>query len=207
MGRFYDFENWGLVQALRRGIEEGFLQLYCLDSWDAQSLYAFHLPASERLARHEAFEQYVLYEVIPLAQRINPAPTVITCGCSLGAFHAINFAVRHARLVKKAVGLSGRYDVTRAIEWFPALLEGLDDTLATAHTPYRYVRQLPPGEYLEGLQRMEIILAVGREDPFLESNQQLSLALEQRGVFHQLHYWDGRAHKAVYWRNMLPWYL
>ena len=35
MGRFYDYENWGLIKALEEKIVSGKNQLYCLDSIDA----------------------------------------------------------------------------------------------------------------------------------------------------------------------------
>ena len=65
-GRFYDYENWGLVAALRRPLELGAIQLYCVDSIDRESLYAFHRPPWERIARHHQYEGYIIEEVLPL---------------------------------------------------------------------------------------------------------------------------------------------
>lgn len=71
-GRFYDYENWGLVAALRRPLEQGLLQLYCVDSIDYESLYAFHQPPSKRIARHAQYERYILDEVVPLSEKVTP---------------------------------------------------------------------------------------------------------------------------------------
>jgi esterase/lipase superfamily enzyme len=54
---------------------------------------------------------------------------------------------------------------------------------------------------------MDIVMAVGNEDPFLQNNLQLSEMLHSKGVRNQLHLWDGRAHNAGYWRRMAPMYL
>ena len=39
MGRFYDYENWGIISALADRINQGELQLFCVDSVDCESLY------------------------------------------------------------------------------------------------------------------------------------------------------------------------
>jgi esterase/lipase superfamily enzyme len=54
---------------------------------------------------------------------------------------------------------------------------------------------------------MEIILAVGEHDPFCESNRVLSRALAAKQIPHCLAIWPGEAHRARYWREMLPNYL
>ena len=39
LGRFYEYEKLGLVNTLKHKIEQGWLQLYCIDSIDAESFY------------------------------------------------------------------------------------------------------------------------------------------------------------------------
>ena len=41
---FYDYEDWMVIEALRRKIEAGTIQVYCLDSVDKESFYSRHLP-------------------------------------------------------------------------------------------------------------------------------------------------------------------
>ena len=107
-GRFYDYERWGLVEALHRPLAAGAIQLYCVDSSDRESLYAFHWPPWERIARHLQYESYIVEEVLPLSQQLNPSPYLIAHGCSLGAYHAVNLAFRHPQRFRKVVALSGR---------------------------------------------------------------------------------------------------
>ena len=54
---------------------------------------------------------------------------------------------------------------------------------------------------------MDITLVIGREDPFLQNNQQLSEILNQKNINHQLLIWDDRAHSGYYWRRMAPLYI
>ena len=65
-GRFFDYENWGLVGALRESIERGRFRLFCVDSVDSEALYCRCRPPRERIVRHQAYERYVLDEVLSL---------------------------------------------------------------------------------------------------------------------------------------------
>ena len=61
--------------------------------------------------------------------------------------------------------------------------------------------------FVEPIRRMEITLAVGEQDPFHESNRVLSQALADKDVPHRFAVWPGEAHRARYWREMVPHYL
>jgi esterase/lipase superfamily enzyme len=54
---------------------------------------------------------------------------------------------------------------------------------------------------------MDITLVIGKEDPFLHNNEQLSSILRQKGINHQLLVWDDRAHSGYYWRRMAALYI
>ncbi len=64
-GRFYDYENWGLVGALRQSIDDGCSRLFCVDGVDSESIYCRSAPPLARAARHRQYEGYNLQEVIP----------------------------------------------------------------------------------------------------------------------------------------------
>ena len=100
-GRFYEYESLRIVDHLREKIDQGHLQLYCVDSVDTESLYCWWAHPSGRINRHVQYEEYILNEVFPLMEQKNPHPCVISHGCSLGAFHATNIALRHPHLFKK----------------------------------------------------------------------------------------------------------
>ncbi|HVV54597.1 MAG TPA: alpha/beta hydrolase-fold protein, partial [Mucilaginibacter sp.] len=116
MARFFDYENWGLVEALNDRISNGELQLFCVDSIDAESFYCQDIPPSDRIKRHLEYERYILDEVIPLMQQENHGGDFGVAGCSMGAFHALNLSLRHPHFFRKAVCMSGRFDLTRNID-------------------------------------------------------------------------------------------
>ena len=206
-GRFFDYENWGLVDALSESIERGFLQLFCIDSIDSESFYCWNSSGPARIARHRQYECYVLAEVVPLMRSKGDKPFLIAHGCSIGAYHAVTLALRHPGLFGKVVGLSGRYDLTQAVGPFPDLFGGYYDEDIYFHMPTHFLPQLTEGSVLANVRRTEVILAVGEDDPFRQSTEHLSRLLGDKGVRNTLAIWQGEAHKPRYWREMVRIYL
>ena len=206
-GRFYEYENIGIVGAMAHKIEAGHLQLFCLDSFDHESLYCFWRHPADRIRRHMQFEDYILNEVLPLMASINHHPCTIAHGASLGAFHAVNLAFRHPHLFRKVSAFSGRYDLTLAVESFANLFDGYYDENIYFHTPSHFLPNLDCPERLGQLRNMDIVLTIGEDDPFLANNHHFSHTLWNKGIRHSLHVWQGRAHRASAWRKMAPLYV
>jgi esterase/lipase superfamily enzyme len=206
-GRFHEYEDLRLVDTLAHKIEAGYLQLCCVDSIDSESLYCFWAHPSGRIRRHMQYEKYVLEEVFPFLSQQNTHPCTIAHGCSLGAFHAVNIALRHPHLFQKVAAFSGRYDLTLNVEHFSDLFNGYYDEDIYFNTPTHFLANLECSSQLEHLRRLDIVLTIGEADPFLDNNRHLSHLLHQKGVPHQLHVWHERAHSAYYWRRMAPLYI
>lgn len=207
-GRFFDYENWGLVAALQDRIDAGRLQLYCVDSLDSETLYCACKAPRARIERHTQYERYILDEVLPLTRALNPsADRPAVHGCSIGAYHAVNIAFRHPERFGRVIGLSGRYDLTQAMGAFPDLFDGYYDQDIYFQTPSHFIPNLSDPCLLDQLRRLEITLAVGEADSFCENTRQLSGWLRQKDVPHHLHVWSGEAHRPRYWREMVRWYV
>jgi esterase/lipase superfamily enzyme len=206
-GRFYEYENLGLVEHVRARIEAGWLQLYCVDSVDRETFYSQSAPGFERVRRHQRYEEYVLEEVLPLSEQLNRDSLVMAHGCSLGAYHALNIALRHPKRFCKAVAFSGRFDLTCGVEHFHDLFGGYRDELVYWHTPNAYLPNLHDGEHIATLRRMEVVLAVGERDPFRVENDRMVQNLQRLGIPHACHVWSGRAHSAREWSKMVELYL
>lgn len=206
-GRFFEYEDMGMVEVLRGKIEAGQLQLFCLDAIWHESFYCWWAHPSGRMQRHEQYEAYILNEVFPFMQEKNPHPCVISHGCSLGAYQAANLVFRHPQRFAKLVAFSGRYDLTRPVEFFGDLLDSHYDENVYFHTPTHFLGNLDCDAALTELRRMDIELVIGEEDPFRENNEDLCRILESKGIDHHLHYWGGRAHRGRYWREMAPLFV
>ncbi len=206
-GRFFEFENLGLVDSLAAKIEAGQLQVWCVDGIDQETFYCAFRQPEERIRRHMLFEDYILHEVMPQMQAKNPCSCTIAHGNSLGAFHAANIAFRHPQLFRKLLACSGRYDLTLEVEAFHDLFNGYYDENIYFNTPTHFLPGLEGEEQLQALRRMDIVIVIGDEDPFLHNNYRLSEILNAKGIGHQLIVWAGRAHRGRYWREMVSLYL
>ncbi|HEX2092601.1 MAG TPA: alpha/beta hydrolase-fold protein [Longimicrobiaceae bacterium] len=202
-GRFYEYEDRGMVHVLRDGLVSGKLQLFCVDSYDPYSLYDRSIRPRERILRLVDFENYILHEVLPLSEGKNTGSPLVAHGCSLGAFHAVNIAFRHPSLFNGLLALSGRYDLTRSFGCFSDLLDGYYDEDVYFNTPSHFIPNLTDQSLLSRLRQIDIKLAIGEADAFLENNRALSQALWDKGIWHTFHVWNGEAHAFRQWREML----
>lgn len=202
-GRFFDYENWGLVDVQRDALESGTLQLFCVDSVDYDALYALHLCPRERLRRHVAYENYLLHEVLPLTATCGPSEPLIAHGCSLGAYHAVTLALRHPHLFTEAIGLSGRYNLTERMGNFPPLLDPNVDHTVHYFTPPWFMAGICDVGLLKHHRRLRVYLGVGEEDVFLTSNRELRRVLTLKGVDCSLDVHPGEAHRARHWVRMM----
>jgi esterase/lipase superfamily enzyme len=199
-GRFYEWEDRGMIGALGEHLRNGWVQLYCVDSVDAESWYARWKHPVNRAGRQEDYEQYLLHEVLPLSWQRNPNPFLITTGASFGAFHAVDFAFRYPHLVGRVIGMSGLYDIRQ-------FANGHYDEPIYRHNPSHYVADLHDHDHLEAMRNMDIILATGQDDAFRANNEHLSRILWEKNVGNALRLWDGWAHDWPWWHQMILRYI
>ncbi len=201
-GRFYQWEDFGMMSALHEHIERGWNQFYCVDSVDAESWYCRSCHPADRVIRHMQYEQYILNEVIPLINSRNDNRYLIVTGASFGAYHAVNFAFRHPGLARRVIGLSGRYDMR-------SFMDGYYDDNFYFNNPVDYMKNLSDPALLEKFRReLDIILVCGRDaGEETENNRYMSQILWDKGIWHALRLWDGWAHDWPWWRLQLPMYI
>ena len=188
-GHCSDFEDRGMVADVSGLIDQGRVKLYCVDSHDAQSWSDRGLPMEERARRHGEYEAWVLDQVVPWIHEDCGGPQdIATLGVSLGAFHAVNFALRRADTFPLALGLSGNYDPSSWDGWGErgeaAYFNNPLDSLANAG-----------GDHLDWLRsRLSVLLVCGQgmwEDTTgsLESTKRLAGLLGDRGIRCELDLW------------------
>jgi esterase/lipase superfamily enzyme len=197
MGRFYDYEDRGMIGVVGYQFDAGHLQAFCVDSVDAESWYNRGIPPRERVLRHMQYENYLIHEVLPFIRGKNPAARVAATGCSFGGYHCVNFALRHPDLVGPCVSMSGAFDIHQFLDGYyddncyyncpPDFLPGLDDE--------RYL-----SEYGRGMQ---LVLATGERDICLDDNLRLGRIMDGKHIPHWLDVWgDGAAHDWPWWQRM-----
>jgi esterase/lipase superfamily enzyme len=198
MGRFYQWEDFGMVGALTDMIEAGRYQLVCVDSVDGESWYANDSPPADRVRRHLQYEAYLVNEVLP---RMPGSGRPIACGASFGGLHAVLLAARHPTLIGGFIALSGAFDTSR---W----LDGYHDDNVYFTNLVEFLPGLNDEAYLGPLRAENPkVIATGADDPNVEDSRRVAGLLRSKGVDVGLDIWPGWAHDWPYWKDMMRRYL
>ena len=200
-GRFFEFEDRGMVGTLSGKIDNGEIQLYCVDSVDGESWYNRHIHPRGKILRHMQYENYLLEEVLPLVRRKNQDPHLAAVGCSFGGFHAANIALRHPDIFTGFLSMSGAFDVS-------SFLRGYYDNDCYFNIPMHYMANMHDAWHLERYRRNTFVLATGVHDQCWNDNERLAALLRANNVPHRLDVWgDNTGHDWPYWQKMVDVYL
>lgn len=201
MGRFYQYEDMGMIGALAHRIDAGQLQAICVDSVDEESWYNKGIPPADRARRHRVYEDYVLHEVVPFLRQRSGQERISVTGCSFGGYHSVNFALRHPDIVWRCVSMGGAFDIKQ-------FLNGHYDSECYFQNPPDYLPGLNDGWFWDRYQQMQLILATGEHDICLAENQRLSGILAAKRIPHWLDIWgDQTGHDWPWWRQMAGKYF
>lgn len=189
MGRFFEYEDNGMPGAVAGKIDAGQLQLFCIDSVDSESWYNKSAHPRDRVIRHMQYESYVLDEVMPFLRHKNWSPKRVATGCSFGAYHAVNFALKQPGLITDCVSMSGAFDIRQ-------FLHGYYDDNCYFNNPPDYIANLH-GPYAN------FTLATGEHDICLGDNFRMAHLMGLRHIPHHLDVWkNGMRHDWPWWRQM-----
>lgn len=195
-GRFFEYEDRGMVAALGPRIDRGEMQLVCVDSVDQESWYNRWARPADRLHRQNAFDAYLALEVAPFVRNRTTWGQMGTTGCSFGGYHAINFALRHPDIVTYAVSMSGAFDIPKRF------LDGYYNDDVYFHSPLDYLPGLNDVATLDRLRHNYYVLAVGNGDALFDQNVKLAHELGSKHVPHVLDVWEGFGHDWPWWQQM-----
>lgn len=200
-GRFFDFENHGMVAAVADKLDQGRVQLFCVDSVDAESWYGRGISPRQRIARHLRYEAYLLEEVLHFIHGQNGAPNLAAIGCSFGGYHAVNLALRHPDVFTSLLSMGGAFDPER-------FLDGYCEQNAYFNLPFHYLPNLTDPWFLNRLRHNSYVLATGIHDHCRDENERLAGLMREKGVPVRLEIWGGETdHDWPWWQKMIQAYL
>jgi esterase/lipase superfamily enzyme len=202
-----EWERRGMVEAIGPLLDAGRVKLYTVDSFDTGSWLVQDLSLEERAQRHGLYEDWLLNQVVPFVHDdCAGAAEIVLAGCSFGAFHAANLALRRADLFPLAICMSGVYDVSRV---------GGDGRGEAVYfnNPLDYVSHLH-GDHLDWLRgRIGLLLVCGRgmwEDTTgaLASTERFGALLHEKGIRCEVDLWGHDVpHDWPSWRAQIAHHL
>ena len=205
-GAFYDFENNGMVAALEGLIERGKIKVYCPNGIDHESWLNHGVDPHWRAVRHNAYQDFVVNNLVP-AIRVDCHSDdirIAVTGCSLGAFHAANFALKFPHIFHYALCLSGRYDLEN-------LIGQSSSPEVYFNNPLAYVYHLDNGSLNHVRWNTHLALVCGQgawEDKCLHDTHRLADLLAEKGISHERDIWGHDVeHHWYWWRRQISHHL
>ena len=195
MGRYFEWEDFGMVEALTPQLENGHNQLICVDSVDAESFYNKDVAPFTRIQRHRQYERYVLDEVVPSIHAQHGF--IIAAGASFGAYHALNFVLKHPWHFGKLIAMSGSFDIRSHLDGFYN-----DDVFFS--NPVDYLPGLNDAGTLEALRRNHLIFTTSEHDPCKDANFHMSHLLDEKSIGNTLDFeHDAFGHDWPWWQELI----
>lgn len=211
-GRFYDFENFKMVDTVSDLIEDGVIQLFCCDSMDEESWSAFDKNPRQRILSHERWYHYIVDELVPRILQINYEIDknhyingIFTAGCSMGAAHAANFLFRNPDTFKATIALSGYYDSN-------LFFGDYCDDLVYNNVPVKYINGMSYDHpYVEKYRKCKIILCCGQgawEEPAIETTTRMGELLYYKDIPALVDLWGYDVnHDWNWWKIQFRYFL
>ncbi len=205
-GSHNEYADFGMIEVSKDFIEQGKVQFFTLASYDHESWLNEWKSPHDKARAHEAYERYVINEAIPFIKhktwRNEP---MMTTGCSMGAYHALNALLKHPDVFQKVVALSGVYDERFFTGDFG------DDALVYHNSPADYIWQLNDGWFIDRIRAADIIVCTGLgawEHDGLPSYYKVKEAFEQKQLGGWFDEWgEDVAHDWDWWRIQMPYFL
>lgn len=196
---FEEFERQGMLQALSHHVESGWLRFYCIDSLNTETFLDEQASPGTLFARQELYHQYLEEELIPFIHADCGQTLPITAiGSSFGAYHAVSALLRHPSDIRRAIGMSGIYDVS-------SYAGVVRDEVYRRNNPVELVAEIER----ETLAECHITLVCG-QGPWERTNWTVDFSrhLSRHGIEHKLDLWGPDvSHDWPWWKNQLNVHL
>lgn len=206
-GQFYDFENNHMIAALTPLINEGKIKVYCPPSLDNESWLNSGIDPHWRGVVHNQYQNFIVDNLVGAIRfdcRDDQARIGLV-GCSLGAYHAANFALKFPHLFNYALCMSGRYDLEAIINAPSGSPE------VYFNNPLAYVQNLHDGGLQLVRDQTHLALVCGQgawEDKCLDETHRLANILAVKGISHERDIWGHDVeHHWFWWRKQVVHHL
>jgi esterase/lipase superfamily enzyme len=209
-GRFYQYEDFGMINAISGFIDSGMIQVWACDGIDGETFMDFDRHPYERIQQHERYFRYITKELIPnikyQSKHFNDGfeHQLMVTGCSLGAYHSANIFFRFPEHFDSLVALSGVYS---ADHFFGSFMD--QDTYF--NSPIHYLANLTDEEYLSKYRASKIVICCGKgdfEDQMIADALKIKEILLNKNVAAWIDIWgEDVNHDWDWWQRQMPYFL
>ncbi|MFK7801807.1 MAG: esterase family protein [Anaerolineae bacterium] len=206
-GRYFDFENNEMIQAISPLIDGGRVKIYCPPSVDNESWLNNGQDPHWRAVIYNNYQNFIIENLVPTIRHDCNAPDIKIglVGCSLGAFHAATLALKYPHLFNYALGMSGRYDLEKIMDVQSESEE------VYFNNPMAFVPNLHGAGLDHVRHNTHIALVCGQgawEEKCLDETHRLADILTEKGISHERDIWGQNVeHHWHWWRKQVVHHL
>ncbi len=211
-GKFFDFENQGMIDTVAGPLERGELQLFCVGCIDEETWSASRGEHHGRIMWHEQWVKYLCEEFVPRLHQIHAETDersyegqIILTGASMGGYHCINLYLRRPDLFGGCLSLSG---LCHAGYFFP----GYTDLAVYYNSPTDFLANMDYNHPLvEQYRRGRIIICCGQgawEDEAKTDARIMKVQFERLNIPAWVDLWGHDVnHDWPWWRIQFPYFV
>jgi len=209
-GRFYQYEDSGMINALQHYIDEGKIQIWSVDGIDWETFFATHWDNNYKIARHEDYFNYINEEIIPSilwrSKENNEGrdQQLAVTGCSMGAYHAANFYFRYPWFIDTVISLSGIYSTNY-------FFHDYKPTEIYLNSPIDYLKNNCDAYYIDRFRKSNLIFCCGQgsyEDMMLKDTYELKHVFDQKGIPAWFDFWGNDSiHDWPWWQKQIAYFF
>lgn len=204
-GKFHDYEDFKMVETLSEFIEQGKIQLFCVDSIDSETWSDKEGDPRTRIEKQENWFKHISEEFIPKIHELTGRKDIIVTGCSMGGSHAGILFFRRPDLFETLISLSAAYN--------PSMFFGdYMDNLIYDNSPVHFLKNMPSDHYYLDLYRQKnIIICIGQgawEEDLIPGNREMEAILKEKNVPAWIDFWGyDVAHDWDWWQIQIKYFM
>jgi esterase/lipase superfamily enzyme len=199
-----NYEDFGMIDNLADFIDDGRIQLFVVDTVDAESWSPKDWDKAGRAYRQEQYFEYITDEALPFIRSRNQLLPAVT-GFSLGANHAVICFLRRPDLFCGVIALSGVYDSD-------CFFDGWMDPVLYESSPERFLPNMSPDHpYIEMYNSRTMILCCGQgawEEDGVRTLKNLERIFAEKGIHAWCDFWGYDVnHDWPWWFKQMRYFL
>ncbi|MDO4868005.1 MAG: alpha/beta hydrolase-fold protein [Clostridia bacterium] len=200
-----NYEDFGLIGQLEDYLENGQLQMFVVDTVDAESWSMRGGDNARRAARQEQYYHYIVDEAVPLIRQHNDEALPMVMGLSLGANHASIVFLRRPDLFGGVLALSGVYDTD-------CFFDGWMNPTLYDNSPERFLPNMPHNHaYIDLYNQRKLIFCVGQgawEEDGVRTLRNLQRVFDEKGILAWFDFWGSDVnHDWPWWYKQTRYFL
>jgi esterase/lipase superfamily enzyme len=157
----------------------------------------------DNIWRHEAYDKYIVNEVAPfIRNHCQSNIKVALTGNSMGAYHSVNFLLRHPDVFDACIALAGVYSLKEVIGDYY-------DQNVYYNSPLDYLPNLNDGWFIDQIRQAKIIICSGQGPwEYPEDARRIKQLFEQKHIPAWVDLWGHDVnHDWPWWKVMLPHFV